>query len=131
MAHPAQPEQLSPALFRPGRIDKKFAFGLASKEQISLLFSQFFPDSTKGNQEFVAAINGDFFSVAELQGLFVDMRDEADLLASLPHSLEDIIQQRLCQETIPTEGAGGETEKDDEEEEDNDLEENDKEGRRT
>jgi len=89
------PEQLSPALLRPGRIDKKFLFGLASKEQCRTLFEQFFPQASKEETlSFVSAILEGTFSVAELQGIFVAHRSVTELLASLPQELETILAQR-------------------------------------
>lgn len=65
--HNIQPEKLSPALLRPGRVDKKFHFGLASQEQAELLFNQFFPQACASQrQTFVNAIPEDTFSVAEV-----------------------------------------------------------------
>jgi mitochondrial chaperone BCS1 len=39
---------LDPALLRPGRIDKKVQYSLATKDQASALFTRFFPESRFG-----------------------------------------------------------------------------------
>ncbi|KAK7464358.1 hypothetical protein VKT23_006525 [Stygiomarasmius scandens] len=42
-------DRLDPALLRPGRIDKKLQYGLATKEQAAALFLQFYPESQSQN----------------------------------------------------------------------------------
>jgi len=75
------PERLDPALLRPGRIDKKFHFGLATKEQAKLLFVQFFPDAREEECEaFLCEVRDSVYSVAELQGIFIAHRGKTELL---------------------------------------------------
>jgi len=79
-------ERLDPALLRPGRIDKKFQYKLATKEQATALFLRFFPESRFPSEsdnnvsssseirirdladKFGEAVPAYEFSTAELQG---------------------------------------------------------------
>lgn len=62
------PERLSDALVRPGRIDMKIEIGYATDEQISAMFGRFFPG--KDSKEFVTYIrkcHGTNVALADIQ----------------------------------------------------------------
>jgi len=97
-------DRLDPALLRPGRIDRKIPYSLATKEQAAALFVHFFPklnsskdavDSialaaeTEGNisyEEFIAKLSEAFashvppdeFSTAELQGYLLGCKKQPE-----------------------------------------------------
>jgi mitochondrial chaperone BCS1 len=92
-------DKLDPALLRPGRIDRKIQYKLATKRQAAHLFTRFFPESRFGQSaakpanekfpeqvtdekydlvklasQFGAAIPEDEFSTAELQGFLLSCK---------------------------------------------------------
>lgn len=48
------PEQLDPALIRPGRIDRKLEIGLADRDQLRRIFERFFPEGDPSMAEYFA-----------------------------------------------------------------------------
>ena len=72
-------DRLDPALLRPGRIDRKVEYRLATQEQAEALYVRFFPDRRLAEfdvtekaidlaKRFAQKIPADEFSTAELQG---------------------------------------------------------------
>lgn len=88
------PDRLDPALMRPGRIDKKIEYRLATVEQATALYTRFFPSSrfinSSSNPEkdltdvdvdalakkFGAGVPEDEFSTAELQGFLLSHKKD-------------------------------------------------------
>ncbi|KAJ7249803.1 P-loop containing nucleoside triphosphate hydrolase protein [Mycena haematopus] len=97
-------EQLDPALIRPGRMDLKIQYGLATNEQLEQMFERFYPyhedilpelgpsigcyfSKTTGERlspdvlaelakEFAAAIPADRYSIAQLQGYLLNTKND-------------------------------------------------------
>ena len=73
------PERLDPALIRPGRIDKRFEFTLANKQQIKELYFNFY-NTVENNGLDIAGMSDVFasklevnkYSPAEIQGKLLD-----------------------------------------------------------
>lgn len=88
-------ERLSTALIRPGRVDVRVKFDLASKSQIKGMFWRFYkdlkiPDLEKIESKVVDRIEERTVSTAQLQGLFIRHKSSPqDLL----DSLDDFIEQ--------------------------------------
>jgi chaperone BCS1 len=68
------PERLDPALIRPGRIDRRFAFDLAGESERARLFLAFYPGETARAARFAASARP--ASAAALQGHFLLHRDD-------------------------------------------------------
>jgi len=76
-------EKLDAALIRSGRIDRKIPINGATRDQARRLFMRFFDDRSR-SLEFAAALPEDVFSMADLQGILLNHRDD-------PHSaIEDL-----------------------------------------
>jgi len=90
------PEHLSEALIRPGRVDVKIHFDLASHYQLRSLMRYFFPDASKADLEkFVDRVPDRKYSTAEIQGLFIENRTSAkQVLADLDGFFERVEKQR-------------------------------------
>jgi len=62
---------LDAALIRPGRVDMKVHFGLATQNQAKRLFLNFYPGEDKLAKEFEKRIPDRTYSMAQLQAYFV------------------------------------------------------------
>eukprot|EP01063_Lacrimia_lanifica_P015739 TRINITY_DN22407_c0_g1_i1.p1 TRINITY_DN22407_c0_g1~~TRINITY_DN22407_c0_g1_i1.p1 ORF type:complete len:443 (+),score=146.49 TRINITY_DN22407_c0_g1_i1:39-1367(+) len=69
------PDRLSSALIRPGRVDRKVYFGRCTKYQVTRFAQQFYEGAADG-AAFAAAVPDGALSVAELQGLLMEHRDD-------------------------------------------------------
>jgi len=70
------PEELDPALIRPGRVDHKVEFGNATKSQAYRLFMKFFPDMKNVAEIFAEDVGGGEYSMADLQKILLDNRND-------------------------------------------------------
>ena len=61
---------------RPGRVDHKIEFKNASKDQARRLFLRFFPDEDKLAQNFAAGVGNGQRSMADLQKVLLDNRND-------------------------------------------------------
>jgi len=68
-------EKLAPALIRPGRVDARWHFELASAFQIEGMFKKFFPGHEDAAVEISRRIPEETVSTAQLQGYFMRHRD--------------------------------------------------------
>lgn len=90
-------ERLDPALIRPGRVDVRVHFDLASKAQIRGMFWRFYKDLKKPDLDMdkiadkvVDRIEERTVSTAQLQGLFIRYKSEPqELLNNLEQFIED------------------------------------------
>ena len=77
-----KPENLDPALLRPGRIDKTFQFELASRPQIKSMFNRMFDlvakdDESKGKR-FASMIPERSKSTAAIEGFLLEHQNDPD-----------------------------------------------------
>lgn len=75
------PEKLDPALLRPGRIDLKVLINNASDYQVEKMFMRFYNDEIKMKlfMEKFKDLELPYVSTAQLQGLFVQFKENPDL----------------------------------------------------
>ncbi|KAJ7747478.1 hypothetical protein B0H16DRAFT_1850644 [Mycena metata] len=78
-------EQLDPALIRPGRMDLKIQYGLATCEQLEQMFDCFYPfhedysaPASALAKEFAAAIPAGRYSIAPLQGYLLSSKNDPE-----------------------------------------------------
>eukprot|EP01092_Planopodium_desertum_P013949 TRINITY_DN6879_c0_g3_i1.p1 TRINITY_DN6879_c0_g3~~TRINITY_DN6879_c0_g3_i1.p1 ORF type:complete len:133 (-),score=17.90 TRINITY_DN6879_c0_g3_i1:133-531(-) len=71
-------ERLDPALIRPGRVDKKILFPLASRTQMENLFLNFYPTNKKEAKAFAEALPAEKISMAAIQAHFLDRKDKPE-----------------------------------------------------
>lgn len=92
------PERLDPALIRPGRVDKRIEFALASAEEASRLFLRFFEDEPMA--QYILKNYGEPKSAAEIQGICQDFADDdpavcaGAICGEDPSAMREIIE--LC-----------------------------------
>jgi mitochondrial chaperone BCS1 len=72
-------ERLDHALLRPGRIDRRFHFGMATESQVRRLFETFYPDAAPGLlANWLLALPAGQHSMAQLQGYLMYFRDDPE-----------------------------------------------------
>ncbi|MBS1718553.1 MAG: AAA family ATPase [Armatimonadetes bacterium] len=90
------PEQLDPALIRPGRIDLRIEIGYPSAYQRATLFERFFPGDGRGSQ--FASLVPDDVGMSALQEHLLSHRTCADsAIASAAERWERTPELELCQ----------------------------------
>lgn len=98
-------ERLSTALIRPGRVDVRVKFDLASKSQIKGMFWRFYkdlklPDLEKIEKQVVDRIEDRTVSTAQLQGLFIRNKSSPqDLLDGLDEFIEQCKKEWSTEQT--------------------------------
>jgi len=98
-------ERLSPALIRPGRVDVRVLFDLASKVQIKGMFWRFYKDLKYPGLDAIAdqvvdRIEERTVSTAQLQGLFIRFKaDPQALLDDLDQFIENSKKEWQTEET--------------------------------
>jgi len=86
--------RLSPALIRPGRIDKKFLFDFASRYQIQTMFEQFFGQEKHVLEIVLEKVGDRKITTAQLQGWFIEHSDDAEsLLLGVDGFVEDAVKE--------------------------------------
>jgi chaperone BCS1 len=110
------PERLDKALIRPGRVDRTFHFGLATKDQIKKLFLQMYnddegkPESTVHNdltkdydlvelaKKFTDELQENAFSPADVQGYLLIKKDPRDAVKDVGKWRDEQITEVQSQE---------------------------------
>ncbi|KAJ3427826.1 putative atpase [Anaeramoeba flamelloides] len=87
-------ERLSPALIRPGRVDKKIEFQKADKDQVERLFLKFFEGETKLAKQFAEKIPIDRMSMALIQQHFLNYFEEPEKCLEI---IDELIKE--CEKT--------------------------------
>lgn len=88
-------EKLDPALIRPGRVDKRVHFPLASKGQIIRMFTRFYPGETELAKEFADKIGDYQVSMSHLQGHFMGSKDDAvAAVATIDRLLQQVAEEK-------------------------------------
>jgi len=82
-------ERLDAALIRPGRCDGQIYFGLASKYQMAKLFLAFYPGEEELAEKFLEKIPANKFSMAQLQGHFLNYKDQPQKAVDMTQELLD------------------------------------------
>jgi chaperone BCS1 len=68
-------EKLHPILIRPGRVDVKEYFGLATKTQLKRMFLRFYPQEEGLADSFSQKIPANTVSMAQLQGYLMSYKE--------------------------------------------------------
>ena len=91
---------MNEALIRPGRIDVRVLVDRANNSQIRGIFAKFFPDLGKEYQDrFLEKIPEYKFTIAELQSLFLEFREDYEnLLDNLELRLVQIEKQKKIEQ---------------------------------
>lgn len=81
-------DKLDKAMIRPGRIDLRCEFGMATTKQIEAMFNRFYPGlgTTCLMQQFAGDIPDKSVSMASIQGLLIENRD--DPVMAVKHAKE-------------------------------------------
>lgn len=98
-------DRLSPALIRPGRIDRKFFFDYASHDQIETMYRQFYPDASLAILgEIIAKIGEVKITTAQLQGWFIlnNERPE-DLSDDVERFIGEAVRENSKSDEVPVE----------------------------
>ncbi|KNC46632.1 chaperone BCS1 [Thecamonas trahens ATCC 50062] len=92
-------DKLDAALIRPGRADRHIELGYASQAQATALFRIFFPTAPELAPEFAAAVPPCALSMARLQGLCMEHRNDAVAAVTAARSLgghESELESKAC-----------------------------------
>ncbi|CDS43055.1 mitochondrial chaperone BCS1 [Echinococcus multilocularis] len=92
-------DRLDPALVRPGRVDFKAEIGLCTEDQLSRMFSRFYPEKEVVEESlaasFAAALGGGLVSAAQVQGfLLVHKSSPQSAMDALPEFREKCLLHR-------------------------------------
>lgn len=94
-------EKLDPALVRPGRCDVKVEIKRASRKQMRLMFTRFFPGEEHLAECFAARLPEEEISMAQLQGHLLECKRSAqEAIDQIPKLLQNAKPVRLDRMTV-------------------------------
>lgn len=107
-------EKLDLALIRPGRVDLRLEFKLATKEQVKGMFLKFYPEEKELANEVSNRIPEDTVSTAQLQGFFLlHKNNPEEIIHNIPQFLKECEEQQTRKANIVQNGNGTDDEKTD------------------
>eukprot|EP01118_Nematostelium_gracile_P006826 TRINITY_DN2202_c0_g1_i1.p1 TRINITY_DN2202_c0_g1~~TRINITY_DN2202_c0_g1_i1.p1 ORF type:complete len:362 (+),score=77.31 TRINITY_DN2202_c0_g1_i1:64-1149(+) len=90
-------EKLSPTLIRPGRVDIKEYFGLATHSQLKHMYLRFFPDQSQLSNTFADKVPPGTASMAQLQSYFMAYKDQPTEAAQNIEQIQSVDNKALSE----------------------------------